>query len=295
LIRRRTTALAYLLALLPAAVLIVAAFLKAGDPALFAQQITAHHVTPAAWSPWLAYLFIAAELGLAAALIAFVWPRVVFGLTIFLMLFFIAVTAWASAHGNAEACGCFGRLADRTPRAVIVEDAILVVTSAVGFLLARRVPTSRRRWAAFALLLVPAIGLTALGSRLPIDAIVVGIRPGANLGNMAIEGAAPPLEEGRVLLALVGPDCAGCDAGVERLKEIAERDDAPQVLAVFSGKPGAAQAWRLAHLPNFPVASASEKAQRQYYRRPPAVFLLENGIVRRVWWGRVPSAAELTR
>jgi hypothetical protein len=289
------TPIAYLFALFPAGVLIVAAFFKAGDPGLFAAQITAHRVTPEAWSPWLAYLFIAAELGLAAALIAFVWPRVVFGLTIFLMLFFIGVTAWAWSHGNAEACGCFGRLTDRTPRAVIVEDAVIVVTSTIGLLLSLRIPTPYWRWTVFGLLLIPALVLTAFGSVLPIDSTIVGIRPGANLSSMAIEGAAPPLEEGRVLLALVGPRCDACEDGVGRLKRVADDANAPQVLAVYAGKPGAAQAWRLEHVPNFPVASAPEKSLRQYYRRLPVTFLLENGIVRRVWWGRMPAVEELPR
>jgi thiol-disulfide isomerase/thioredoxin len=287
--------LAYLFALFPAAVLIIAAFFKAGDPALFADQIGAHRVTPTAWSPWLAYLFVAAELGLAAALIAFVWPRVVFGLTIFLMLFFIGVTAWAWAHGNAEGCGCFGRLVDRGPRAVIIEDAIIVVTSVLGILLTRRARTRPWQWVLCGALLVPVLGLTAFGRSLPIDGIVVGIRPGTNLANMALDGPAPALEEGRVLLALVGPECAACDAGVPGLKEIADAEGRPQVLAVYAGKPGAAQAWRLTHLPNFPVAWASEKVLRQYHRRLPVTFLLDHGIVRRVWWNRIPNAGEIAR
>jgi len=287
------TLLAYLLALLPALVLIAAAFFKAGDPALFADQITAHQVTPASWSPFLAYLFVAAELGLAAALLAFVWPRVVFSLTIFLMLFFIAVTAWAWAHGNAEGCGCFGRLVDRGPRAVIIQDAVIVATSVLGMLLARGFRTRAWQWAVLGVLLVPVIVLTGFGSTLPIDGVVVGIRAGKDLSNVAFEGPAPPFEEGRALLALVGPDCAACEAGVPALKQIAAADAAPRVLAVYAGKPGAAQLWRFKHLPNFPVVSASEKSMRQYYRRLPVTFLLENGIVRQVWWNRVPSAGEL--
>jgi thiol-disulfide isomerase/thioredoxin len=286
-------ALAYLLALFPAAVLILAAFFKAGDPALFADQITAHRVTPAAWSHWLAYVLIGAELGLAVALIAFVWPRVVFGLTIFLMVFFIGVTAWAWLHGNAEGCGCFGRLVDRSPGAVILEDAIIVATSLLGMLLTRRARTRPWQWIVFAALALPALGLTAFGRSLPLDGIVVGVRPGTSLANMALDGPAPPLEEGRVLLALVGSDCPACDGGVPNLKEIAARNDAPVVVAVHAGAAGAAQVWRLRHLPNFRVAWASEKVLRQYYRRLPVTFLLENGVVRRVWWDRIPRPDEL--
>jgi len=285
--------LAYVLALYPAALLIIAAFFKAGDPALFADQITAHKVTPATWSPWLAYVLVGAELGLAAALIAFVWPRVVFGLTIFLMVFFIGVTAWAWLHGNAEGCGCFGRLADRSPGAVILEDAVIVATSILGIFLTRRAHTRAWQWLVFAGLALPALGLTAFGQSLPLNGIVVGVRPGTNLANMALEGPVPPLEEGRVLLALVGSDCPACDGGVPNLKAIAARDGAPVVVAAHAGAASTAQVWRLRHLPNFRVAWASEKVLRQYYRRLPVTFLLENGVVRRVWWDRIPRPDEL--
>jgi thiol-disulfide isomerase/thioredoxin len=284
---------AHLLALIPAVVLILAAFLKAGDPGLFAEQITAHRVTPASWSPFLAYAFVAGELALAAALLAFVRPRVVFGLTILLMLGFIGVTAWAWAHGNAESCGCFGRLGDRGPGEVIRDDAILIVLSAAGLWLARGVRTRRRQWVALGVLLVPVITLTVFGSSLPLDGVVVGIRPGTSLADLALEGPAPALEEGSVLLVLIGPDCPACEAGVPALKQLAGSAGAPKVLAAFSGAPSAAQVWRLKHLPNFPVAAASPRVLRQYYRRLPATFRLENGIVRQVWWNRIPAAEEV--
>jgi thiol-disulfide isomerase/thioredoxin len=172
---------------------------------------------------------------------------------------------------------------------------LIVVTSIIGILLTRRARTRAWQWIVFAALALPALGLTAFGGSLPLDGIVVGIRPGTNLANMALDGPAPALEEGRVLLALVGPDCPACDGGVPNLKEIAARDGAPVVAAVYAGGAGAAQVWRLRHLPNFRVAWASERVLRRYYRKLPVTFLLENGVVRRVWWDRIPRPDELPR
>jgi hypothetical protein len=287
------TRIAYLIALAAAGVLVVAAFSKAADPALFAEQITAHRVTPPAWSPLLAYGFIAAELVLGAALIAFVAPRVAFSLNILLMLGFIGVTAWAWAHGSIKECGCFGRLLDRGPRDVIIEDAIVIAASIVGFRLAKPARTRSGQWTLFAALLVPAIALTGFGGTLPIDGIVVGIRPGTNLTDMAIAGLPTGIDEGSVLLALVGPDCAPCDDGTPRLKAIVAEKIVPSVIAACPGDAAEAQRWRLEHLPNFPVGYAPARVLRQYYRRLPVTILLERGIVQHVWWNRVPAPAEV--
>ncbi len=287
------TRIAYLIALCAAGVLVVAAFSKAGDPALFAEQITAHRVTPAAWSPLLAYGFIAAELVLGAALIAFVAPRAAFALNILLMLGFIGVTAWAWAHGSIKECGCFGRLLERGPREVIIEDAIVIAASVVGFRLAKHARTRSGQWTLFAALLVPAIGLTGFGSTLPIDSFVVGIRPGTNLADMAIAGLPKGIDEGTVLLALVASDCPPCDEGVPRLKAVVTDKLGPTVIAACPGGGAEAQSWRMEHLPNFPVGYAPARVLRQYYRRLPVTFLLERGIVRRVWWNRVPAPAEV--
>ena len=283
---------AYLLGLFAAGILAIAAFYKAGDPGLFADQITAHRVTPESWSLPLAYFFVGLELVTAAAFVAFIWPRVVFAGTILLMLGFIGVTAWAWAHGNAEGCGCFGRLVDRGPREVIIEDALVVLTSAVAFLLLRGFRMRPWQWAVGVPLVAVALLLTVFGTVLPLDEAVVGIRPGTDLSDMALDGSRIPVDEGWLLLAIVGPECPACDEGIDSLKEVATNEAGPLVLAAFPGTRGEAQSWRMKRLPNFPVATSARLALRQYYRRLPTVFLLEDGIVRRAWWGRIPTAAE---
>lgn len=284
---------AYVLGLAAAAILIVAAFLKAGDPELFAQQITAHRVTPEAWSPFLAFFFIAGELVLGAALIAFVLPRLALALNVLLMLGFIVVTAWAWANGYVKDCGCFGRLVERGPREVIIEDAIVICASVSAYLLARGVRTPPWRWSLFAMLLVPVLVLVGFGTELPIDGLVTGIRPGADLSDMALSGLPETVDQGEWLLALVEDDCRACDEGVEALKSIAAARTVERVAAACPGTAQDAQRWRLAHLPNFPVGYAPERVLRQYYRRLPVTLLLRSGTVERVWWNRIPSASEI--
>jgi len=298
---------AYLLGLLVAAVLVVAAFTKAGDPALFIDQITAHGVTPPSWSPFIAYFFIAVELLAAAGFLVFIWPRLVFCGTILMMLVFIVVTALAWAMGNTNGCGCFGRLVERGPQSVIIEDAIVILVSALALWLLRSPERERSfgrwlvgsarvpawRWVIAVPLILAAGVLTAFGPALPIDSAVVGLKAGDDLSDLALSGVRFPLDDGWVLVALVGPDCPACDAGVPALKEVAEQAQDLRVVAAHPGVAADAQAWRLRHLPNFPVAYQTPRALRQYYRALPTTFLLCDGVIRRIWWGRIPPASEV--
>jgi hypothetical protein len=298
---------AYLLGLLAAGILAVAAFTKAGDPALFIDQITAHGVTPPSWSPFIAYFFIAVELLAAAGFLVFIWPRIVFCGTILMMIVFIVVTALAWSLGNTESCGCFGRLIERGPQAVIVEDAIVICASVLALWFLRSAQRERSvgrwliggvrvhawRWAIAVPLILAAGGLTVFGRALPMDGLVVGLRPGDDLSNMAMSGVRFSLDDGWVLVALVGPDCPACDAGVPALKDAAAREPNLRIVAVHPGGAGEAQAWRMRHLPSFPVAYQTPRGLRQYYRDLPTAFLLHEGTIQRIWWGRIPSADEV--
>lgn len=298
--------LAYALGLVAAGILAVAAFYKAGDPGLFFDQISAHQVTPPSWSPYVAYFFITVELLAAAAFVAFIWPRLVFASTILMMLGFIGVTAWAWMQGNTEGCGCFGRLLERGPEEVIIEDLIVILLSVIGLHLTggwrwrnpRAFRTRPWQWCFAGPLIILALVLTVFGPALPLDEVIVGIRPGTDLSDMALQGVRFPLDEGLVLLALVGPDCPRCDAGIPALKQIAAEQRVPHVLAVYPVTPeqrGAAQAWRLKHRPNFPIATAAARALRQYYRRLPTTFLLRDGRIVRTWWGQIPAPEEVSK
>lgn len=285
--------IAWVLSLVPAGVLIYAAVEKGLDPRLFADQITAHKVTPASWSAPLAYFFISLEMILAFALAFRLRPRLAHGGFIALMLAFIGVTAWAWAHGNTRDCGCFGRAISRGPRGVIVEDGALIVLSLVTILLWRGFRAPRWSLTATAILAVPALVFAALGARLPADSLVTGVRPGTDLSDAAIEDLRVPQSEGTALMVLVDDGCAPCEKGVPLLNEIARARRDVNVFAVYGGTRQDAVAWRLRLLPSFPVAHASARAMRAYYRALPAAFLLRDGRVVRAFWGRIPTLQEV--
>jgi thiol-disulfide isomerase/thioredoxin len=275
-----------------------ASFLKALDPPAFADQITLHYVSPAAWSPALAYFFIAVEAALAMALVTFFRPRLAFLGSIVLLLTFIVVTAVAWANGHTEGCGCFGKLAARHPREVLAEDTGFLAIAVIGFIVARGFETSRVSKRLLPALLPLAVLLPVLGPSLPGDRLVTTFNPGEDLSNLAADDLRVRLDQGPVLLVLLGDSCKACDEGLPRLEEIASTPGAPPIAAVFAGTSQKearreARAWALTHVPPFAVASAPVKVLRQYYRRLPETALLVNGVVTKVWRNRIPGWNDL--
>lgn len=284
----------WLIGLVPVGVLFTAAILKGLDPLLFADQISAHKVTPATWSIPLAYLFIAVELMIGVALLLRLWPRWSHLAFIGLMLGFIVVTAIAWAHGNTKECGCFGRAVGQGPASVIIRDIVLIAISAVAIWLLRGVKTLRWSVILAAILFPLVIIFTAAGAKLPADSLVTGVTKGDDMSDLPIEALRDPHTEGLVLLVLVEEDCSLCSASIPDLNEIADRyKGALRVAAVYSGTRREAMAWRMKHLPAFQVAHASPRALRAYYRALPTCFLLKDGRLVHATWTYTPTSADL--
>lgn len=281
------------LGLIPAAVLFYAAILKGLDPSLFADQITAHKVTPASWSSFLAHAFVAVELILGGALLLHFKPRWTHLAFIALMLGFIAVTAIAWAHGNTKECGCFGRAVGRGPEKVIIQDALLILLSGGVILFAKRLGSSglARRLAIPWILL--SVAFSAAGASIPADSFVTGVRRGADLGDMPIEDLRKSHAEGLAFLILVDGNCASCPEAISSLKELARERKDLSMTVVFPGSRQEAMAWRLQHLPPVHVAHASPRALRAYYRELPVCFLLQNGRLLRAFWDGIPEPGVL--
>jgi hypothetical protein len=272
--------------------LLYAAILKAADPTLFIEQIRGYKLFPGL-APLGAYVMLWVEFILGGMMIWHVAPR--WSLLGFagLMLFFIGVTAWAWSRGNASDCGCFGRMAARPPKEVILEDLAYLALAAYAFWRAPWLGESRGRWMIYALTIPLFLALPWVAPLLPVDSLVTPVKAGYNLETLAAEDLKVPLGDGRVFLAFLGDNCSECVAALPMMAELTQRDGAPKVTGVFAGDRAHKRAWALDQLPAFPLANASEKTLRQYYRKLPVFLLLEEGAVRQVWWRRQPTVDEI--
>src|SRR5215218_7729998 len=114
------------------AVLLVAVWAKALDPAAFAEQIRIEGLDILFSAQAMALIALALEAGLGLALLLGVrrlWVLVPAALLVAFFVFLTGRAWWLSAHGlrEAESCGCFGNLVQRTPAQAFWQDTLLLV------------------------------------------------------------------------------------------------------------------------------------------------------------------------
>ena len=121
------------------AVFLVAAWAKTLDPAAFATQIELEGLDFLLPAPAVAFIALALEVFLGAALLFWVrrpyilWPSA--ALVVF-FLFLTGRTYWQDLQGtlpdDAASCGCFGNLVERTPAEAFWQDMLLMVPASLS-------------------------------------------------------------------------------------------------------------------------------------------------------------------
>jgi hypothetical protein len=275
-------------------VLLIASLVKAADLPLFAEQIAGYQILPVL-APFLARAFVVIELVLAAGLLSGWRPRWSLTATAALMLLFIVVVVYAWTQGYEGACGCFGTRGSRGPLGVVLEDSLFIALAVIGLRGLRHV-SGRRPWQAGAVVAGLVVGLVAplVAGTLPIDGFVTDARPGQPFDKIVLEGFSGDPEQGTYLFALLDPTDPASANAVSSLDELVEQTDgSPTVVGVIQGTNDDLVGFMFEHDPFFELAHVPRAGLRRFYRELPVYLLVEDGVIRRAWFERVPEATAL--
>jgi hypothetical protein len=291
----RVTALAGAIAVrLLGLVLLVAAYAKALDPALFATSI-ADLVPPLApLSQATAIAMIGFEAGLGMALVAGWRHPLVLVTTNVTFLAFLAIVGWEYLHPSESAgsCGCFGALVERTPGQALVEDVVFLGLSGVAWL-GRSPAASRPRWALTALTALAGAGLAMAAPSLPLDDRATRLAPGVTVEATKLDEVVPELRSGRHLVLLLDRADAAMPQRIGRLNaQLGLPGSGISVWGVAADDPQLAMAFMWSAGPAFEVRSAPAAMLRTLYRTLPRSALVDGGRVVETWSG-FPSDTEL--
>jgi len=296
------------------AVLLVAAWGKALDPAGFAQQIHADGLDRLLPAAAMALAVLALEAGLGVALLLGVRRWWVLAPATALTICFLLLngrTWWLAAHGaggGAAGCGCFGNLVQRTPAEAFWQDlALLVVPLALAFLgrdrNLPRLPPVRTALAAIFAVAAPVFAWRA--PELPLDDLATRLKPGVELseicaggggergkgGSVCLETVAPDLGHGNQLVVLDDLDDPALARAVTGLNAYADRPGAAAVtvLTASDAKRQRLFFWRWG--PSFKIVEAPAELLRPLYRRLPRSFAVQDGRVTATFPGLPPLPA----
>jgi hypothetical protein len=289
-------------------VLLLAAGLKALDPAAFAEEISALGLAgplPPGIAA-LAALFVEALLG--ALLVANLRRLPVLVAATLLVAFFLFVTgrsAWRAAHGLEDAtaaCGCFGNLVERTPAEAFRQDLLLLLP-ALALAWLGRPPRLSRRPLRVAGATAVAAGVAVVGAAapgLPLDDLATRLKPGVVLSDLCagrgaervcLDFVAPPLARGEHLVVLADTAAADFPALAGRLNDYVRerRGAALTVLGEVSPDRRQELFWSVA--PAFDLHDVPPALLRPLYRTLPRSFRVVDGRVTATWSGLPPELA----
>lgn len=292
------------------AVLLVAVWAKALDPAAFAEQIRVEGLDGLLSAQAVALTALILEAGLGLALLLGVRRLWVLVPAAALVAFFVFLTGrawWMSAHGlrEAESCGCFGNLVQRTPAQAFWQDLLLLVPALLLSFVGRPTgdrssgfPRVRAALVAAAMLAVAMFAWKA--PELPLDDFATRLSPGVEVGDICagatadavcLDTVAPELRQGRHLVVIADladledPALGEAVAGLNRIKN--DGGDV-WVLSASPSEQHRAFFWRFG--PAFEVVETPEPLLRPLYRRLPRSFRVEDGRVTETWAGLPPTS-----
>ncbi len=282
-------------------ILLAAGLLKAYQPLDFIQQISDYKLISA---PVLikvaAWVMIAVECALGAALIAGYKRRIAIPATIVLFLVFIAMVGWAWSSGATEDCGCFGSWVKRTPAEALLEDLGLLSLIVVSRLLSRREPARFLRWRLGAIVtsVLVGISLTVLASNSPRQSSDPLVRLQAQsdrprpFAGLKVSDLEADLNHGRYIVALIDTWCTHCQESVPSLNQLSEaRGGQPAVVALCSNSADDVRLFKQNFNPKFPIGRIGYDDFMRLFERgkTPRIMLVRDGVVLKIWDGAVPS------
>lgn len=288
------------------AILIYAAYTKSIDVPAFGKQIAAFGIiTSFKVTLVLAWIFVALEYLLGAALITGFKRRFFLPATMGLFLVFSVALIWAWLMGSVEDCGCFGATVKRTPAEALIEDLALMSALVAAYLLDKRENTTllMQRYIALMLLTLLGVGFAVYENSKAEKSADAGIRlqikSKSLFQNLKIEDLPADIGEltkGVFLVALIDTGCDHCQAAVPELNSLSdEKNGLPKMVALCPNTAEEVEKFKADFKPEFPIGRISEKAFTRILENgdTPRVFVIKDGSVKKVWDAQIPDVKEI--
>lgn len=287
------------------AVLLIAGWGKALDPAAFAVQVKSEGLVFLLPAMAIALFAIALEFFLGSALVLGVRSRPILWTSTALVAFFVFLTGrtyWRALHGilpETGNCGCFGRLVERTPGEAFWQDLLLLVPP---LLLAWLAASRGKATGRLLIATVVTMAFTVFAWKspdLPLDNYVTALKPFVEVkqlcaGNAALgartclDGIVPELAFGTHLVIVADLSADAFTSRVAELNDYHWLEGVPHLWVLSSATEEELFQFRFSRGPSFEIREAPAPLLQTFYRRLPRSFLVESGKVVETFDGLPP-------
>lgn len=288
---QRSSRLGHPLAWLLGIVLLSSAVAKVLSLGGFELYLVEQHLLPSRESAaYAARLLLAVELFLGAAcFLRAGFRRVTLPLIFGMLTVFTLYLAYAAfVRKETGSCHCFGDLLPMSPKESIVKNLALLALAAYLARKTRGWPAGTWRAPAGLALASLLVVFLALPVR-PVPVLPAGKTPPPSESRFSgfrqfSNGLTANLTTGTCLVAFLSLDCEHCASLAARLGEDARQQRLPPLYAIFLGKPQEAPGFLKTANAEFPYLCAEPRVFYDFIgKRPPRVYLLQEGAARRFW------------
>ncbi|MCB1043896.1 MAG: hypothetical protein KDC35_13215 [Acidobacteria bacterium] len=194
-----------------------------------------------------------------------------------MLVCFIGYLGALTVYGHGKPCGCFGALINTSPIVMAVIDAMLFLI--LAFVDRYPVPgTTRSLKLGFMVSWFFLMAVAWVGAQTSVfDALVLRLRPGFTMTSLPSLDPNSKTASKKLVVALINtmPDATQISA----MKKAAS--DAELVLIDTSGGLAGEAA-------GVPIMRGKPDIMHYYVHHHPTVFMIDNGLVTQVWYGRLP-------
>lgn len=275
------------------AVLLVAGILKVIEPFDFVRQIASFQMLPEALHIPAAWFFLVVECSIGAALVIGYKLRWALIASAALTLVFMGALGYVKLKGiPVEDCGCFGSQVKRSPTAALVEDG-LMLAAAVGalFLVGRSAMGNMGgKWRTGVVGLFAAFGLfTPLAFGFPVSS-------GNDFQNVKIQGVNVDLTKGEHLVVLMDTECSHCQENTPKINQLIG-GGLPPMVALCSNEEWRRKFFTQRYGAKFPIGEISKDDFKRLLAEgdTPRIMLVKNGRTVKAWNIQPPTADEVKK
>lgn len=234
-------------------------------------------------------LIVGAEITLGFAFLFGIYQKQVALVSICILNFFTIFISIGYALGKVDDCGCFGVLLKINPLWAFIRNMLMLTLS---FLLFKR-HTNIQKWESWKFGVALALGVITFsitGFEMKNTYTILSIKKGTNLKTTFLWKYLED-NDSKQLIFFFSPICPHCLTTTPKINDYLIKNAVEVVVGLYpdSIKEEDVRKYRDSTKPNFELIAVKSDSLRMVIRANPTVFLIEKGIVQKIYSIEIPN------
>jgi hypothetical protein len=265
---------------------------KVLEPWKFLRHIAHLRLISSRWIVPISLGFIAFETALGVAIILQVFPHVMIGVSLIVLIGLSLLTYWSTSTGKTEDCGCYNGWLEISPTVSLLLNAFYGVLLIIAWVLGHFEPTVL--WQELLTIITLLVsGALASGH---LEYLYVFGRPYLELTPLQVNRQwqskwlehAVDVSSGSKIVVFLGTSCPQCKNWLKVLKLVHHRPDLPDVVGVVSTETSIATEYAKNYTLNFPIVAIKPSVFSHLVMSVPTAAVLSDGVIKEKWVGVMP-------